>query len=218
MTTRTRLDLFKRYRNEYVAPKQPRLIQIESAQYLSIATDTAPATSDPSMDADPPTQVKALYAIASALRTVATAIYQRDFILGKIEWLLCSHELSQPHQSHVMMRIPNFITPDDLAQAVTALVTRDMDKAVLHWIHYARLETMSEGSCLQVLHAGPNTGAAQGQTLALLQNYARTHGFETTGPSHAVYLANSRHVPPEHLRTLLRLPVRTLSAIELSPV
>jgi hypothetical protein len=205
MTTRTRLDLFKRYRNEYVAPKQPRLIQIGPAQYLVIAA------SDESNSSDTATQEKALYAVASALRTITTDAHQRDFILGKLEWLLSDDDSVSAHPCKVMMRVPDFVTRDDVAHAAASLLARGPDAATAQWVRQAHLEQIDEGLCVQVLHAGPNGVRAQAKTLALLHNFAQTQGFEMVGPIHAVYLASSQHVPPEHLRTLLRWPVRTVS-------
>jgi hypothetical protein len=209
--TRTRLDLFKRYRNEYVAPKQPRLIQIEPSQYLVIAARGE------SNDSDTNAQEKALYAVASALRTVTTDAHQRDFILGKLEWLLSDDDAEAPTHRQpckVMMRVPDFVTRDDVAHAVAALLARGPDAATAQWVRQAHLEPIDEGLCVQVLHAGPNDVRAQAKTLALLHNFAQTQGFETAGPIHVVYLASSHHVPPEHLRTLLRWPVRTVSQAE----
>jgi hypothetical protein len=207
MTTRTRLDLFKRYRNEYVAPKQPRLIQVEPAQYLVIAA------SDESNGSDAAIQEQALYAVASALRTVTTDAHQRDFIFGKLEWLLSDDDESQaPTQGQpykVMMRVPDFVTNDDVTHAMAALLARGPDAATAQWVRQAHLEQIDEGLCVQVLHAGPNDVRAQAKTLALLHEFAQTRGLETAGPIHAVYLANAHHVPPEHLRTLLRWPVQT---------
>lgn len=208
MTTRTRLDLFKRYRNEYVAPKQPRLIQIEPAQYLDIAA------SDESDGLAPDALEKALYAVVSVLRTVTTDVHQRDFILGKLEWLLRDDDAEREYPCKVMMRVPDFVTSDDVSHAVAVLLARGPDAATAQWVRQAHLEQIDEGMCVQVLHAGPNDIHAQAKTLALLHDFAQAQVFATVGPIHAVYLASSHHVPPEHLRTLLRWPVRTISEAE----
>ena len=208
MTTRTPLDVFKRYRNEYVAPKQPRLIEIEPAQYLAIVA------SDESNRSDTKAQEKALYTVATALRTVTTDAHQRDFILGKLEWLLNDNGALAAQPCKAMMRVPSFVTGDDVSHAVASLLARGPDATAAYWIQQAHLEQITEGLCVQVLHAGPNDLCAQAKTLALLHDFAQAQGFETAGPIHAVYLASSQHVPPEHLRTLLRWPVRTASEAE----
>ena len=215
MTTRTRLDLFKRYRNEYVAPKQPRLIQVEPAQYLAIAAHGA---SDDSHHSETAAQEKALYAVATALRAVAVSTYQRDFVLGKLEWQLCSDNSAYTYTSKVMMRMPNFVTSDDVSHAVTSLLARGLDESMSQWVNHASLEQITEGLCVQMLHTGPNNIDAQIQTLAILQDFAKAHGFEMAGPPHVVYLASSQHVPPEHLRTLLRYPVRTKHVTECAAI
>lgn len=215
MTTRTRLDLFKRFRNEYVAPKQPRLIQIEPAQYLTISACEAACAPD-SIELD--AQEQALYIVASALRLVSAMAHQREFIFCKLEWLLDidQHDPGdQVNQNNVdarpckvMMRMPEFVTSADLACAKASLLERGWDTDMAEWLRRAQLERISEGLCVQMRHTGPTDAWLQAKTLAELHHFAQAQGFEAAGPPHAVYLSSSRHVPPEHLRTVLRLPVR----------
>jgi hypothetical protein len=208
MSTRTHLDLFKRYRNEYVAPKQPRLIQIEPAQYLIIPLSDLPCTSP--MDV----AEKAIYALAAALRTAAAEAHQRDFILGKLEWQAHSDDPATIQPTHVLMRVPNFITHNDLECASASLLVRGLDGASAQLIRRAQLKSLREGQCAQVLHTGPNDAPLQAKTWAALHQFAEAQGFEAAGPFHVVCLASSHHVPPEHLRTLLRLPVRAAQGLQ----
>jgi len=218
MTTRTRLDLFKRYRNEYVAPKQPRLIQIEPAHYLTL---NACGAEDESESLELNAQEQALYIFASALRLVTALSHQREFIFCKLEWLLDR----DPRESvsadvrlcKLMMRVPDFVTPDDMECARASLLEKGWDISIVRWIQRAQLERISEGLCAQMRHTGPNDACLQAKTLAELHRFARAQGFEAAGPLHAVYLSSFRHVPPEHLRSVLRLPVRRACQAEFVP-
>ena len=88
-----------------------------------------------------------------------------------------------------MMRVPDFVTSDDVSHAVAVLLARGPDAATAQWVRQAHLEQIDEGMCVQVLHAGPNDIHAQAKTLALLHDFAQAQGFATVGPIHAVYLA-----------------------------
>ena len=211
MPTRSSLDLFKRYRSEYVAPRQPRLINIEPAHYLTFDCDHAANTLD--------TEVleRVLYSVVSALRPVCMANHQRDFIFGKLELMLSSDVYSGIYLCKVMMRIPDFITGDDLAHAQASVLAREMDVDTAYWVRQAHLEWFAEGLCTQMLHAGPCDLNSHKRGLAVLSHFASTQNLEVTGSLHAVYLASTRRVSPEHRRMLLRLPVRIANVAECMP-
>ena len=170
MTIRTRLDLFKRYRNEYVAPKQPRLIQVEPAQYLDIAA------SDESDGLAPDALEKALYAVVSVLRTVTTDVHQRDFILGKLEWLLRDDDAEREYPCKVMMRVPDFVTSDDVSHAVAVLLARGPDAATAQWVRQAHLSKSTKERACKCCTPAPT----------IFTHRRRRWRFCTTLPKHKV--------------------------------
>jgi hypothetical protein len=159
---------------------------------------------------------KAIYALTAALRTASAEVHQRDFILGKLEWQAQGDDGDAIHPTHIMMRVPTFVTHEDLTRASATLLARGLDGASAGLIRRAQLESLTEGQCVQVLHAGPNDAQSQANTCATLRQFAQARGFEPAGSFHTVCLASSHHVPPEHLRTLVRLPVRATPVAELA--
>lgn len=69
-----------------------------------------------------------------------------------------------------------------------------------------RLETLSEGTCVQTLHVGAFDD--EGPVLARLHDeILPARGLRPTGRHHEIYLSDFRRVPPERRRTILRQPV-----------
>jgi hypothetical protein len=69
-----------------------------------------------------------------------------------------------------------------------------------------RVQTFSEGTCVQVLHVGPY--AEEALTVARLLSFARGHGFESAGSRHEIYLSDPVRTAPARIKTVLRYPVR----------
>jgi len=102
----------------------------------------------------------------------------------------------------LMMRTPDFIAKDDLAEAVAKLKAKGKGPAVAE----VQLETIGEGHCVQMLHVGPYD--REPKTVAQMKAFAKENGLALHGLHHEIYLSDPRRVAPERLRTILRQPVR----------
>jgi hypothetical protein len=69
-----------------------------------------------------------------------------------------------------------------------------------------KLEDLTEGRCVQMLHIGPY--AEEKTTLDKMYRVAEASGAHVRGPHHEIYLSDPNRVPPERLRTILRYPVQ----------
>ena len=73
----------------------------------------------------------------------------------------------------------------------------------------ARLESFTEGLCLQVMHIGPYS--SEPATLALMEKYMAENGYRDTfyrgGKHHEIYLSDPRKASPDKLKTVLRQPI-----------
>jgi len=58
-----------------------------------------------------------------------------------------------------------------------------------------------------MLHRGPYE--REQETVALMQAHAASHALSFHGRHHEIYLSDPRRVPPDRLKTILRLPVAT---------
>ena len=57
-----------------------------------------------------------------------------------------------------------------------------------------------------MLHLGPC--GREGETVAVMEDFAAAEGLETHGRHREINLPDPRRVPPERLKTILRLPVK----------
>jgi hypothetical protein len=86
--------------------------------------------------------------------------------------------------------------------AIAAVAAKDRPAS----LDKVRMDTLSEGRCVQTLHIGSYDDEAE--ILAKLHDeYIPDAGLRMTGKHHEIYLSDSRRVEPSKLRTILRQPV-----------
>jgi hypothetical protein len=116
-----------------------------------------------------------------------------------------ANKLDAPRESwqwKLLIRTPDFITREELAQTIEKLLQKGKPAEVSQ----VKLETIDEGRCVQVLHLGPYS--EEPKTIAAMEEFAAAHGLHNEGHHHEIYLSDPRRSKPEKLRTILRQPVR----------
>ncbi len=102
----------------------------------------------------------------------------------------------------LMIMVPEWITTDMFTAAVEQVGMKDRPAR----LGDLRLETFSEGLCVQALHIGSYDDEAE-----LLQwmhhEFVPSQGFTMVGKHHEIYLSDPRKVEPARLKTILRQPV-----------
>jgi|EndMetStandDraft_6_1072998.scaffolds.fasta_scaffold17351_3 hypothetical protein len=164
---------------------------------------------------DPNTQafedaLTTLYSVAYPLKFMSKNELDRDYVVMPLEALWWADDMGsfsiERDKSRwewtAMILTPEWITDDQFARARAAATAPAIDRL--------RLETLVEGTCVQVLHVGPFD--AEGPVLSRLhQEFIPAHGLRMTGKHHEIYLSDPRRVAPEKLRTILRQPVESAS-------
>jgi hypothetical protein len=102
----------------------------------------------------------------------------------------------------MLIRTPDFISASDLKSAVVTLLKKGKSREV----EEVKLETLKEGTCVQMLHVGPYD--REGETIEKMCAFVKEKGYELAGPHHEIYLSDPRRVPAERLKTILREPVK----------
>jgi len=69
-----------------------------------------------------------------------------------------------------------------------------------------RLETLHEGSAVQILYVGPFS--AEGPTIQRIHDFIHSAGKELCGKHHEIYLSDPRRTAPEKLKTIIRQPMK----------
>ncbi len=195
-----KVDLCRLHREEYVAPRNPRVITVGKAQYLAICGRGAPR------DAAFRSQMNALFGMAYAVK-MAKKKLGKDFQVCPLEGLWWDREPTESGEGSawswkLLIRVPTFVRRRDLAAAAAQLATRGRGGTSAD----VKLEQLKEGRCIQVMHVGPD--AAEGRTIERMRRAAQELGLAFHGRHHEVYLSDPRRVPPERMRTILRQPVR----------
>jgi hypothetical protein len=202
MPAAQKLDLYKVHKAEYVTPKKPVLIQTKPAKYLTITGQGAPSGKTFQEG------VGALYTVAFTPK-MAKKFAGKDYKVCYLEGLWWGNKEGenfalQPPDTwnwKLIIRVPDFIGVKDLEETITTL----KEKGKPPEVSKIKLETLDEGQCVQMLHVGPYS--KEGQTISQMIALAGEKHLSCHGLHHEIYLSDPRRVPPERLRTILRLPV-----------
>ena len=199
------LDLYKLNKAEYAAPKKPKIIDVGPAQYLCFIGAGAPG-GDAFQAA-----VGAVYGAAYTIKM--TRKHKKgvgpDYKICKLEGIYwgpggeADFSGVDPEQWNwqLIIRTPDFISQEDLDEAIEALIEKGKDLDVRN----VTLETVEEGQCVQMLHVG--SYAKEEETMAKMAEFAEENGVAFHGRHHEIYLSDPRRVTEEKLKTILRMPV-----------
>lgn len=206
----SKLDLSKTCKHYYSAKNKPEIIEIESAQFLSID-----GKGDPSEKAYSD-KLQALYATAYTIKFMNKALDQ-DFVVAKLEGLWSFDEEKYKNigiseapklvprsewNYRMMIRLPDFVTDEQVKAAIKKVVeTKQITLAA-----DIELINMHEGKCVQMMHSGPFD--TEPQTLLIMKAFMDAHGFQKNGLHHEIYLSDFNKTAPEKLKTILREPVK----------
>lgn len=182
-----------------------RILDVPDLQYLMVDGHGDP-NSSPAYTA----ALEALYPVAYKLKFASKRELGRDYVVPPLEGLWWADDMTSFTDARdksqwdwtMMLLVPDWIDRD-LFDAAVAVVASKNPPARLDDV---RLETLSEGRCVQTLHIGSFDDEAP--VLAHLHDrFIPEHGLRMTGKHHEIYFSDFRRVAPEKLRTILRQPV-----------
>jgi hypothetical protein len=196
-------DIYKEFAADYITPKTPAFVQIKRAAYLAIAGHGEPGGK--SFTASIGALCNVTFTVKMARKFVG-----RDYTVSKLEglWWIADPNRSfmdeppQHWQWKLMIRTPDFITEKETAATIEKLLAKGKPSEVAN----VKLELLSEGRCVQVLHLGPYD--KERPTIAAMEAFARENDLKFHGLHHEIYLSDPRRVAPAKLRTILRHPVK----------
>lgn len=205
MSKMDKIDLFKENKAEYVQPKKPALIETKPAVYLAVDGQGAPGGKEFE------DRIGALYSMAFTIKMTRKFEGKGDYAVCKLEmlyWLKNDKKdfANTPKEEwcwKMMIRTPDFIARADLDRAVAALEGRGKKTPAVDDV---RLMTLDEGRCVQMLHVGPYD--EEERTIREMLAFIKEQGLEHAGRHHEIYISDPRRVPPERLKTIVRLPVK----------
>lgn len=104
-----------------------------------------------------------------------------------------------------MIAQPAAVTPELVKRTADEVAVKKKELVALERL---RLADLAEGDAVQVLHVGP--WSAEGPVILALHAYAHDLGLTFGGldqKHHEIYLSDSRRVPEDRWRTVIRQPV-----------
>lgn len=205
-----KLDLIKKYKSYFTAKKIPQIIEIDTANYLSIL-----GKGDPS-DKLFIENIQALYATAYTVKFIYKAL-GKDFIVSKLEGLWWFDEKKFGNYSimeaavkiprneweyRLLIRIPTYVINEEIQKAIQTVIS----KKKLNLAHNIEYFEMKEGKAVQILHIGPFTN--EPDTLQQVDIFMKANNFSKNGLHHEIYLSDFNKTDPDKLKTILREPVK----------
>ena len=161
--------------------------------------------------------ISALYGLSYGLKFHSKIELGKDYVVPLLEGLWWADDMNafasgdkNRWQWTMMMRLPVWITPSLLEDIRAVSISKNAKKKVPptngHTIAKIRLETLTEGKCVQVLYVGPYDN--EGETLRTMHSeFIPQNNMSMTGKHHEIYLNDPRKISPEKLKTILRQPV-----------
>lgn len=179
------LDSFSAKRGEF------RVLDVPARQYLMVDGHGDPNTQQYA-DA-----LAVLYPVAYALKFASKKQLSRDYVVPPLEALWWADDM-EVFTARVKSRwdwTAMILTPDWIPASMVAEARRGD----------VRLETFSEGRCVQTLHVGSYDDETP--VIAAMHDFIAENDMALSGKHHEIYLSDPRRVAPEKLRTILRQPV-----------
>lgn len=204
-----KIDLTKKHKTYFTAKTKPALVQIETAQFISICGKGDPS-GKPFADT-----IEALYSTAYTLKFAYKA-KDKDYVVSKLEGLWWFDEKKYTAKSidsastdiprseweyRLLIRLPEYVTGQALEKAKEAVIAKKNIQLVTQIEFY----TMAEGECVQMLHVGPFS--TEPESLKLIGEFMEVNKLGRNGLHHEIYLSDFRKTAPEKLKTILREPI-----------
>lgn len=205
-------DFKKTYKELYLPPKTPHLIQVPAQTFLAVRGQGDPNQAGGAYQE----AIGQLYAVAFTLKMSKLGPWQPagyfDYVMPPLEglWWMpdgAPMDFARKDAFHwiSLLRLPEFATREVFQWAVQeAERNKKRDLSAVTFFPYA------EGLCVQCLHQGPYD--SEPETLQAMVDYADVQGYrlDQDGPRHhhEIYLSDPRRCKPENQKTVLRLPVK----------
>ncbi|MGJ8527153.1 GyrI-like domain-containing protein [Maritalea sp.] len=188
------------------------VLDVPAMQYLMIDGEGGP------VGASYPPSIAALYGLSYGLKFYSKQQLEKDYVVCPMQALWWADDMDtfitrekSAWKWTVMIRQPDWISQNDFAQILETTIVKTAKKKDAptdeSYLRAVRLQTMTEGQVVQVLHVGSYDD--EGPILQKMHHeFIPQNGFEMVGKHHEIYLGDPRKVVPEKLKTILRQPVR----------
>jgi hypothetical protein len=208
-------DVKKALRELYLPPTRPTIVDVPEMTFVMVDGAGNPNDEEGAYARAIQTLYSLTYTIKMSPRAGSAPEGFFDFAVPPLEGLW-TFPLEQFDGVHVpkdaliwtsMIRLPEFVTPEvlDWACAEVARKKKDVDTS------RARVETWTEGLCVQIMHIGPYD--TEPESVERMHAWAESQGYvvdlSDERRHHEIYLGDPRRTASDRLKTVVRHPIRT---------
>jgi hypothetical protein len=184
--------------------KAPVLVDVPTMRFLMV--DGVDDVRGPAFTA----AVRALLSLAFQVKFGAAKRLDLKYPVMPLEglyWDADEGPLAPPEgAAHVAWRLMTLLPGDITREFVDEVRAKVAAKRDLPGLAEVRVQSLTEGTCVQVLHVGPY--ADETPTLRRMRAFAAGRGLGFAGAHHEIYLGDPERSAQEKLKTVLRRPVR----------
>ncbi len=220
-STEMPLDYKKEYKEFYLPPNKPSIIEIPPMNYLAVRGQGNPNLED----GEYKQSISLLYAIAFTIKMSKKGSHKItgyfDYVIPPLEgfWWQDNHN-SQHDQSDTidysrkadfrfisLIRLPDFVTQADFDWAIIeATSKKKQDFSKVEFLTY------DEGICVQCMHLGSYD--AEPETVELMHQHIAEQGYQLDIQNpryhHEIYLSDPRRCQIDRLKTVIRHPIKMI--------
>ena len=205
-------DFKKEYKEFYLPPQKPVIVEVPSMQYLAVRGKGDPNEEDGAYKR----AIGLLYGVAYTIKMSKKGDHRIegffDFVVPPLEGLWQQTGVSGVDYAHKerfewisLLRLPDFVTQSDFDWAIEEAERKKKDD-------FSPVERLSltEGLCVQCMHLGSYDD--EPATVAQMHAFAQAQGYvpdlSGTRRHHEIYLTDARKTEPKKLKTVIRHPIR----------
>ena len=208
----TAFDYKKEYKEFYLPPKKPQMIEIPSMNFLAVRGKGNPNEAE----GDYKKSIGLLYGVAYTIKMSKMGSHKMDgyfdYVVPPLEgfWWQdgvkgVDYSRKEDFQWISLIRLPEFVTKEEFDWALReAAEKKETDFSRVEYLTY------EEGLCVQCMHIGPYDD--EPETVEKMNRYIEEQGdvldFSERRYHHEIYLSDVRRCKPENLKTVIRHPVR----------
>ena len=182
--------------------REVTVVEVPKMTFLMLDGMGDPNTAQAYKDA-----VEALYSVAYTIKFLLKKEAAFDYAVMPLEglwWAEGGRNASRESWHWTMMIMqPNIVTEEWFIHALE----QAKRKKNLQALDKVRLDSLHEGTAIQIMHIGPF--ATEEQTLEKIERFCEEHSYRVQGKHHEIYLNDPRKTAPEKMHTVLRQPVRS---------
>ena len=204
-------DFKKEYKEFYMPKNKPEIVNVPKANYIAVRGQGDPNEAGGAYQQ----AIGILYSVAYTLKMSYKTDHKiegfYEYVVPPLEGFWRQDDIDgadHPDKSAFrwisVIRLPEFVTKEDLDWAVDTASRKKMDCSPAEFL------TVEEGLCVQIMHLGAFDD--EPATVALMDAFLEQNGyandFSENRLHHEIYMSDARKVAPEKWKTVIRHPIK----------